>query len=78
MHASDEVETYADYTPVQVDLGRPHPDPVVETSTTGLVTSPGSGGFPPPPPPPGHLLGTSFHTIFMMEFCSHLPSSPLF
>jgi hypothetical protein len=35
-----EVETYADYEPAKLKLGKPHPDPVVETSSLSTVEPP--------------------------------------
>lgn len=35
-----EVETYSDYAPAKLKIGRPHPDPVVETSSLSTVEPP--------------------------------------
>jgi len=35
-----EVETYADYLPAKLTIGKPHPDPVVETSSLSTVEPP--------------------------------------
>lgn len=35
-----EAETYADYQPARLTIGRPHPDPVVETSSLSTVEPP--------------------------------------
>lgn len=35
-----EVETYADYVPAKLNIGEPHPDPVVETSSLSTVEPP--------------------------------------
>lgn len=35
-----EVETYADYVPAKLTIGKPHPDPVVETSSLSTVEPP--------------------------------------
>jgi hypothetical protein len=46
--------------------------------TFGAPQAGGSRVFlTPPPPPPGHLL-TSFHTILIVRFGGHLPTSPSF
>jgi hypothetical protein len=38
--ASDEIDTFADYQPAKVTIGRPHPDPVVETSSMSSIKPP--------------------------------------
>ena len=38
--AGDDVDTYADYEPSKIKIGRRHPDPVVETSSMSAVPPP--------------------------------------